>query len=882
MARAIPTYERRVLGTGVQQSPQARSTVPASDPATNALANLGEQLNRTATQLLEDERRLTEDRAAVAVANVLSQGDVYWQEDFTRRAQQWKPGAPDMREAIQADFDKWVSESESKLPTEASRNYFRQQAARMRSRLLTNAFSYQEKTITETLNAETAVAIQAEENLVYNDPSRFDEVFTRRSETILARSDLSDADKIKEIEKYRSRLALAAERSLAEHDPLGWRRSRYGEFNGPQEVQAGGAAAVPVTESRIVADAIYGQESSSGRADTSYVNSQNVTGPMQIKRETFEDFKRRGVIPADYDWRNPEQNRDAGYRIVDYYFQKYNGDPAKVAAAYYGGEGAITADGRIRRERRNPVRPSDPSVGEYVDQVMARIRQAGGLIDGGTLTVKASPEALPDAPKTFRALSWEQQAALRSLVETRIKQDEAQFKATMTSAVQDAVAMHKSGIVDPNPLQREDFARAFGAQGQDAYEQYLASREMAADISGFKTQSEAEIMASIEASKPVPGTGYAKDLERYKIRMTAAENVLEQRKKDPALYAVQNNPNLAALRAQIDAPDTTPEQRAQLVQRFSGESIAEQERLGIMNPRVLTEAQADMIGHRIMNAPRPEDAADLIAQLENEYGSKYFPKVFDELVADKKIWGEALIIPNLPSATARETVARLARVKESDLEKVVAPTDAKRAKEQIIEQMKDFVVTVPLMNARSVETINVYESTMRKMAYQMIAAGQSPDSAAEAAYTMLLGHYKFDGTVRFPKHIDDAAVMRGAQKRLEDDLADIDLPDDLIGYRTPDEVRAEWLATVRARPIWLTNDSDSGLELWAMGNNGVRYRVTRGGKPVIYEWATLSADAKELEGTGLRVRERRRAMREAARQRIEETRRQVEMEDRGQ
>ena len=125
-----------------------------------------------------------------------------------------------------------------------------------------------------------------------------------------------------------------------------------------------------------VGNAIFQQESNGGKADTSFVNSSNVTGPMQIMESTFNGMKKDGLIPADYDWKNPAHNKDAGFKLVASYAQKYNNDPAKIAAAYYGGPGAVNADGSINRDWRDKKNPKAPTVGEYVDSVIGRMNKA--------------------------------------------------------------------------------------------------------------------------------------------------------------------------------------------------------------------------------------------------------------------------------------------------------------------------------------------------------------------------------------------------------------------------------------------------------------------------------------------------------------------------
>ena len=122
----------------------------------------------------------------------------------------------------------------------------------------------------------------------------------------------------------------------------------------------------------VLGNAIYGQESSSGKADTTKVNSQNVTGPMQIQQATFEGLKKNGVIPATADWKNPADNKAAGFAHIADLAKTYK-TPEQVAAVYYSGPAAVNADGTINRDRRNPERPNDPTVGQYIDQVIGRI-----------------------------------------------------------------------------------------------------------------------------------------------------------------------------------------------------------------------------------------------------------------------------------------------------------------------------------------------------------------------------------------------------------------------------------------------------------------------------------------------------------------------------
>jgi len=137
-----------------------------------------------------------------------------------------------------------------------------------------------------------------------------------------------------------------------------------------------------------VIHAIYGQESSSGAADTSQENYAGARGPMQVTKPTFEGLKKIGLIPNDWTHDNEKQTKEAGNRLVGYLYDKYDGDPSKVAAAYYAGEKAVRPDGTITnfRDLKNP---KAPTTHQYVADIMSRL---------GAGSDDSTDESAPDAP----------------------------------------------------------------------------------------------------------------------------------------------------------------------------------------------------------------------------------------------------------------------------------------------------------------------------------------------------------------------------------------------------------------------------------------------------------------------------------------------------
>jgi hypothetical protein len=588
MARAIPTYQRQNLAGGIQSAPNASSNVSANDPIASALSTMGQAAGGVAKALGDEAalaaietKKQVENAAAVDVSNVLSQGDVYWQEDSTKRMQAWKVGDPDMREGIAKDFDKWTSESASKLPTEASRKYFQQHAATMKARLQTNAFSFQEKSLTSKLNAESDAGMQADENVVYSDPTRFDEVFKRRVDPLLARTDLSQAEKIKTADIYKRKLSLAVERGEMQRDPIGWYRKRFGEFN-PTAVSTGStqpsAAVTRNPDGTVVLDtdkSLPAGMRNNNPGNIIWANQKNALGPSVNRDNNGAD--------AQAVYATPEEGMAAMYTLA---LKKYDGGKT-TAESLIAGQGGWTPGNSAAAAnvaKTMGLSPSDdlnlrdPAMlqkfaralmlqehgqasKKYSDEMVARI--AGDVLAGrkpvsaagptpvaasGAPASGAAPAARPaiEQPASFKAMDWEQQDALKSMAETKMRQDQARLQAEVDLKVRDATAMQADGKVDPFNFTQETFTQAYGADGVRRFQDYQSGRVMAADIGSYMTMAPAQIEASLQENQALVnsvasggGSGYAAADQRQQLRIRAAQSVVKMQQEDPQAYAVK-------------------------------------------------------------------------------------------------------------------------------------------------------------------------------------------------------------------------------------------------------------------------------------------------------------------------------------------------------
>lgn len=569
MARAIPTYQRQNLAGGIQSAPNASSSVSANDPVASALSNVGQALGNAGNALADEAirgaietKKQVENAAAVDVSNVLSQGDVYWQEDSTKRMQAWKVGDPDLREGIGKDFDKWTAESAAKLPTEASRKYFQQHAATMKARLQTNAFTFQEKSTTAKLNADSDAGMQADENTVYNDPSRYDETYKRRVEPLLARTDISQAEKIKAADIYKRKLSLAVERGEMQRDPVGWYTKRFGST--APTVGAAGAAgsggAMITTAAGDVPSGLWaaqigqesgGQQFKDGKPLTS---SKGAIGIAQVMPGTAPEAARLAGLPFD----ERRYQQDAGYNeklgqaYMAQQLKTFGGDQAKALAAYNMGPGSAEKGngvaGLVAKHGENWLAFAPAETQNYVKSILAKAGQAPAAPAAGgqptATVVRAGP--IETAPASFKAMDWEQQDALRSMAETKMRQDQARLQAEVDLKVRDATAMQADGKVDPFNFTQETFDRAYGADGARRFQDYQNGRVMAADIGSYMTMSPTQIEASLQENQTkvndvaaTGGAGYAAADQRQQLRIRAAQSVVKMQQEDPQAYAVK-------------------------------------------------------------------------------------------------------------------------------------------------------------------------------------------------------------------------------------------------------------------------------------------------------------------------------------------------------
>lgn len=135
-----------------------------------------------------------------------------------------------------------------------------------------------------------------------------------------------------------------------------------------------------------VARSIYKQESGGGK--NTKTSNAGAVGGMQILPATFASVADKG-----WDINDPMMNARAGIRYIKQMDKLAGGDPALIAAGYYGGPGGLqkAKQGIAVSDPRNP---NAPNTLQYGQQVAARLN--GGKANTKPVEVaKVTPVELP-------------------------------------------------------------------------------------------------------------------------------------------------------------------------------------------------------------------------------------------------------------------------------------------------------------------------------------------------------------------------------------------------------------------------------------------------------------------------------------------------------
>ena len=428
----------------------------------------------------------------------------------------------------------------------------------------------------------------------------------------------------------------------------------------------------------------------------------------------------------------------------------------------------------------------------------------------------------------FRRLEAE---ARQRAVEAR--QMQAISRMELSSRVQDASAAYSQGLDFDNPPSKVDFAAAYGPEkGAKEYDRFSKVQALAPAIREFATADPHErqqILAKFQpAQDGTAGDGFKEDNQLYQHLTNVGVGLMKQQQTDPAAYVAKYSPTVQRAFATAQQ-EGTPE----AYQAYARTTLAEQQRLGVAQPKLLPDAAADQMAASFNSQINGgENAATMIEDQQKLWG-KDFPTVLQQM--GNKLPAEAQVIATgLPKDVA-ERMASVAAIKDSELNAGLV----KGQKDEIVQSVQDAMVPFAESLQGQSGGINTY-STMYKAALRTatsyVLQGESPkDAAKRVVGGMVNDKYDFFGTYRVPKTQDTEAVSRGATQAMRQIKPDELMP--LPGFAgvTEEQNRKQLHDALQSSGQWVPNEDESGLSLTL---NGYRVRGADG-QPITRSWADL-------------------------------------------
>ncbi|MFA7945187.1 hypothetical protein ACEK06_22465 [Pseudomonas brenneri] len=428
----------------------------------------------------------------------------------------------------------------------------------------------------------------------------------------------------------------------------------------------------------------------------------------------------------------------------------------------------------------------------------------------------------------FRRLEAE---ARQRQVEAR--QMQAISRMELSSRVQDASAAYSQGLDFANPPSKVDFAAAYGPEkGAQEFDRFSKVQALAPAIREFATADPQERQAILGKFQPAQdgtaGEGFKEDSQLYQHLTNVGVGLMKQQEEDPAAYVAKYSPTVQRAFATAQQ-DGTPE----AYQAYARTTLAEQQRLGVKQPKLLPDAAADQMAANFNSQLNGgESAATMIEQQQQLWG-KDFPTVLQQM--GNKLPAEAQVIATgLPKDIA-ERMASVASIKDSDLHLGLQKGQKDTITQSVASAMEPFAQSLQGQSG-GISTYNTMFQAANRTATSYVLQGMDPDKAATKVVNgMLNDKYDFFGTYRVPKTQDTGAVSRGAAQAMRQIKPDELMPLPGIGGVTEEQNRKQLHEALQSSGQWVPNEDESGLSLTL---NGYRVR-DKDGQPITRSWADL-------------------------------------------
>lgn len=861
MARIpVPEYQQQRAPRG--DLPIARASMAtADDPTGRVLEQAGRGLEQIALRQQAAVERTQEEDGKAYAGTALSNARLYWDTEFQRRADTAQPGAPDFTGTMVKDYQAWAAEQESSAPTPAAKRFLQAHLRAYGDSLQGRALNYEadQRLAFRTTSYEGAALNWSK--VVNQDNSQYSVGKSALTETL---PDVGPANRQKLLDSALKQLRnAAAQKDLAERSDLA-----FDALERALPTAAPGAPPVAQYPERGL------RNNNPGNIIKSGISWPGKTVGEDPRFETF-DSPEAGIAALGSNLL--AYQRRYGLNTVQGIISRWAPSSENNTAAYVGqvskalgvkpDQAINVADPATLRKLTESIIQVENGKQPYSDGQL-RTGVDSALSGQPVMVASAGPVAVSmpvsDVPqeRVSTGVPWIDDMTVPELVAyrreaaTAEKRKMAEAQAALRKTGTDLEAMALAGQAPPQAMipSRNQYRQAYGQlEGDERYDNEVAGMIALGDsIRSMATMSPTERAAELARSVPRPGPGFDQQQRVYQARVKAAAAVEKALDDDPAAYVGRSATTIQAARQSMtDAMGSgDPARQRQAASRYAELQIAEQSRLGVAEPKILTTPEAEAIVQTFLDQREGGNtAADLVSGLEQQWGA-YWPQVYGQLAKTGKMPPAALVIPNIRDAGARERAARWSQPEAMKGIKLRVPAaEQTETRDSLRDELEPFYRSLAVQNGGEAtyrDVVGVAET----LALGYVAQGKNPrDAARQAAAEAANSNYEFGPTYRVPASEMPREVMTGTERILRGvDNLPLQVPESLAGL-TPANARAAYLDTVRNYGVFVTNGDETGLMLYVDGNNGLNPVRGQDGQILSFTWKQLRDTAMSDLGT---------------------------------
>lgn len=443
---------------------------------------------------------------------------------------------------------------------------------------------------------------------------------------------------------------------------------------------------------------------------------------------------------------------------------------------------------------------------------------------------------------------------------------EANLKRLNARRIDDAVATLAAGNDASGILNDPKLMTGFDEVERQLIQEELTAAKRAGQAKKAMLGAAPDERAAIIDSFAVEGPG-ARLTARYRASLESENAAIARRlRKDPVGLVAQSNPELVenlGTALQEGDPEAFAESAASLIE--------EQERLGALNPRILSVRQRKAMTARLLgdegDENRVQNLADEIDRLSAVAG-EHFPRIMAELIDEEDFPAAAYGIGLVEGNEHAQFLLAKAAVEDP---KVLRENVGKLGTGAVDDLRDDLAGRAePLVSSLAASgwsqtRIDKVTDAMEALASQFAVEKGKVGGAAKKAFDTMFGNYHFEGTYRVPPQHDPDDVRIGV-----DAFEERFQPDDFIVPNPPANMRREdaqrsYLSHLKSFGRWVTTPDETGLMLVDGEGRPVMERPINAGDPpetfaVSFEQFAAFARERRKENVEKAAEARRRAM----------------------